>query len=135
MCLVLFVLISKQKLQICIIAIILVWSSMTYWRMTVHDVSSVIVTLQETQRGASDTSNTITVLCNISVLLSSFDQVCVLLWWWVILTQTLADQRCPVVKTAINENNWLWRQIIPGMVGDTQNITDVHLTLSSSALS
>ena len=73
MCLVLFVLISKQKLQICIIAIILVWSSMTYWRMTVHDVSSVIVTLQETRRGASDTSKTtghvLTVFCNISVLL------------------------------------------------------------------
>ena len=69
----LFVLISKQELQICIIAIILVWSSMTYWRMTVHDVSSVIVTLQETRRGASDTSKTtghvLTVFCNISVLL------------------------------------------------------------------
>ena len=50
------------------------------------------------------------------------------------MTQTLADQRCPVVKTAINENNWLWRQIIPGLVGDSQNITDVRTCHSVAQL-
>ena len=106
----LFVLINKQNFCICIIAIILVMSSMTYWRMTVHDVSSVIVTLQETRRGASDTTKTtgyvLTVLCNIFVLPSC---CCTLLTARSVLIRFVVFYRVGNFDTNMGRPKlWLW---------------------------